>query len=718
MISSKRESSFLANVVHLEPPLCGRKIEEVYSGVHSGPIIGSGVSGVVRQVVHRTSGAEYAVKCMNLTTIRRGFALKQLKEEVQILVSLDHPNIVRLEEVYESKSEIYLVFEQLTGGELFDRLDEQPDYHYTETLCAHLVQQMLSAVRYCHERGIIHRDLKLENFIFEDRAAGSELKLIDFGLSKHFEHGDVQHEAVGTPYTVAPEVILGSYNSSCDIWAVGVITYLLLSGDTPFGGCGGESLEKVRENILKGNVDFTPEEIWGGVSDGAKQFIRDLLRVDPSLRPGAAEAQNHPWISSFAAKRGEGTGACCLSAKTVQNLVTFKSYGNMRKLICEIISFTLMAEQIRGLRTEFEMADEEGSGEISLQGLKRILKNSAGSGNMGALTEEEVGAIFENLKMSKHQQNVHYHEFIAACLSQCEIDDRNLLLAFERMDSERKGYITVSNVRDLMGCDATEEAVEEMFKDAKTRLRETGVGGNDKITFEDFVKLMKGQDGERNSPALKPAVSRQYTSDSEGDNLLGATAAGFVNGICGEGGIDDSFYLDAPQTLSEQSALPPPAASAPVKRREKSKSFDDTHLDRRRQDSSSPVLHLGRVFRRARENSLEVLIVGTLSEGDDGGGGATPLKESRRIYRSHRQMRIAILEASRRFEEKTQKRDGGPTLTIKKTPPRQGFLKTIKGSEEREEDEILELPNKEGGEEMKKERKMRIKVMSDISGMM
>jgi calcium-dependent protein kinase len=176
-------------------------------------------------------------------------------------------------------------------------------------------------------------------------------------------------------------------------------------------------LEKVRENILKGNVDFTPEEIWGGVSDGAKQFIRDLLRVDPSLRPGAAEAQNHPWISSFAAKRGEGTGACCLSAKTVQNLVTFKSYGNMRKLICEIISFTLMAEQIRGLRTEFEMADEEGSGEISLQGLKRILKNSAGSGNMGALTEEEVGAIFENLKMSKvrvTQAHPNMHTFYSS----------------------------------------------------------------------------------------------------------------------------------------------------------------------------------------------------------------------------------------------------------------------------------------------------------------
>jgi serine/threonine protein kinase len=111
---------------------------------------------------------------------------------------LDHPNIVRLEEVYESQSEIYLVQELCLGGELFDRLDEQPDYHYTEAECARLVKQMLNAVRYLHSKGIIHRDLKLENFLFSGTEKDSELKMIDFGLSKHFRYGEVQHEAVGT----------------------------------------------------------------------------------------------------------------------------------------------------------------------------------------------------------------------------------------------------------------------------------------------------------------------------------------------------------------------------------------------------------------------------------------------------------------------------------------------------------------------------------------
>jgi len=103
----------------------------------------------------------YAVKCLDLGHIGSEKALEQLREEIEILVQLDHPNIVRLEEVYESSNEIYLVFECLTGGELFDRLDEQVDYHYSEKNCAHLAKQMLCAVRYCHSKGIIHRDLKV-----------------------------------------------------------------------------------------------------------------------------------------------------------------------------------------------------------------------------------------------------------------------------------------------------------------------------------------------------------------------------------------------------------------------------------------------------------------------------------------------------------------------------------------------------------------------------
>lgn len=188
-----------SKVVHIEVPF-GKPIEDVYDGVHNGPVLGSGVSGLVRLVTHKKTGVQYAVKCLDLGLVGTKEGLAQLREEIFIMCQLDHPNIVRLEEVYESHSEIYLVQELCLGGELFDRLDEQPDYHYTEAECARLVKQMLSAVRYLHSKGIIHRDLKLENFLFSSKAQDSELKMIDFGLSKHFRFGEVHHEAVGTPY--------------------------------------------------------------------------------------------------------------------------------------------------------------------------------------------------------------------------------------------------------------------------------------------------------------------------------------------------------------------------------------------------------------------------------------------------------------------------------------------------------------------------------------
>lgn len=346
---------------------------------------------------------------------------------------------MRLEEVYESHTEIYLVQELCLGGELFDRLEEQPDYHYTEAECARLVKHMLSAVRYLHSRGIIHRDLKLENFLFSSTAKDSELKMIDFGLSKHFRYGEVQHEAVGTPYTVAPEVIRGSYDERCDIWAIGVISFLLLSGDPPFGGCGGpEPLMQVRANILNGSFQFEPKDVWDNVSDLARDFICEMLVTDPKQRPTARQAQRHEWLQKWASRSRTGNDNV-LNPNVVKALVNFKEFSDMRKLLCEVLSFTLLPDQIKELRREFEKMDTDGSGEISLAALKQVLVTNAGAGSLGALTEEEVEDIFNAMRVRKTETRIHWHEFIAAGLSQCQVDDRNLRLAFDRLDSDHKG---------------------------------------------------------------------------------------------------------------------------------------------------------------------------------------------------------------------------------------------------------------------------------------
>jgi len=492
LLNEQNCTSLSSKVVHIEVPF-GRPIEEVYDGVHNGTILGSGVSGLVRKVSHKKTGVEYAVKSLDLGLVETKEGLEQLREEIFIMCQLDHPNIVRLEEVYESHSEIYLVQELCVGGELFDRLDEQPDYHYTETECARLIKNMLCAVRYLHSKGIIHRDLKLENFLFSSNAPDSELKMIDFGLSKHFRYGEVHHEAVGTPYTVAPEVISGQYDERCDIWAIGVIAFLLFSGDPPFGGCGGpEPLMVVRQNILDGEFEFEPAEIWDLVSDLGKVFVQDLLVTDPKKRPTAREAQKHAWLK-FQASRcfKEGRKDNVLNPNVVKALIAFKEFSNMRKLLSEVLSFTLLPDQIKDLRKEFEIVDTDGTGEITLDNLRKVLVSNAEAGSLGALTEEEVVDIFNAMRVNKEETTIHWHEFIAAGLTQCRVDDRNLRLAFDRLDSDHKGYITLNDIVNLVGSNdmASELEMREMWTESMENVGST----QQHITYDHFLLIMKGQ---------------------------------------------------------------------------------------------------------------------------------------------------------------------------------------------------------------------------------
>ena len=472
-------------------------------------MLGTGVSGTVRRIVHRSTGIKYAVKCMDLTLINTTDALLQLRNEIFIMCQLDHPNVMRIEEVYESNNELYIVQELCVGGDLFDRLDQQPHYHYTEEQCASLVKQMLSSVRYLHSKGIIHRDLKLENFLFSTKDEDSDLKLIDFGLSKHFEVGEQLCEMVGTPYTVAPEILRGKYDEKSDIWSLGVIAFLLLCGETPFGGLDGENLRLVKENIMRAKVKFEPAEAWDLVSEDGKAFVQGLLDPDSSKRPTAKEAQRCKWIQEYAKKNP--TEGNKLNPKTIGALMNFKESSAMQRLLSEVLSFTLLPEQIVELRKEFEKLDSHGDGEITLGSLKRILIENAEIGALGALSEQEVEEIFESIKLPvrKGERTIRWHEFLAACLSRAQIDDRNLRIAFDRVDTDRKGFITFDDLSDMFGhgtdLDALEKTWDESLKAIDSRL--------DRITLHDFKRIMKGRPKEgmtvfiQSSPGLLPTFS-------------------------------------------------------------------------------------------------------------------------------------------------------------------------------------------------------------------
>jgi calcium-dependent protein kinase len=169
----------------------------------------------------------------------------EIRNEIDILRRLDHPNIIRLYETFEESNNIYLVLELCSGGDLYERT-------YTEADTILVIQQLLRAVSYLHEKNIIHRDLKFENILFENKSRNAGIKLIDFGLSKMFKEGETMDEAIGTIYSMAPEVLAGSYTESADIWSVGVLAFMLLCGELPFdGGNDDEILAKIERGDYK-----------------------------------------------------------------------------------------------------------------------------------------------------------------------------------------------------------------------------------------------------------------------------------------------------------------------------------------------------------------------------------------------------------------------------------------------------------------------------------
>jgi len=270
------------------------RIDDAYE---IGDEIGRGAFSVVKKGKNKKSGKEVAIKF-----IEKKFVDKQdlvlLGREIDIMKQLDHPNVLKLFEVFETDEIIALIMELVNGGELFYKIVEKGNY--SEKDAASIVTQMIRGVEYLHGRGIAHRDLKPENLLcsIDDNKDYQPFRVViaDFGLSKAFgEGGEALETSCGTPDYVAPEVITadGTYDNSVDMWSCGVITYVLLCGFSPFLSSNQTGLF---EKIMKAEYDF-PDPEWTHISEQAKDFIRKLLVKEPEKRFTAAQCNQHPWLN-------------------------------------------------------------------------------------------------------------------------------------------------------------------------------------------------------------------------------------------------------------------------------------------------------------------------------------------------------------------------------------------------------------------------------------
>jgi len=288
---TKREEAVVASSVPIAAsPATQRRAPTVEDKYIMKDVLGTGAFSQVRLAESKDhTGKLYAIKVIDKKALKG--KEDSLENEIKVLRRLDHPNVVKLLEAYESKHSVYLVMQLVTGGELFDRIVEKGSY--TEKDAADLIRQVLDAVAYMHREGVVHRDLKPENLLYQCQDEDSKIMISDFGLSK-MEDSGIMATACGTPGYVAPEVLAQKpYGKSVDVWSIGVISYILLCGYPPFYD---ENDANLFAQILKGEFEFD-SPYWDDISEDAKQFIRQLMCVDVEKRLSCEEALRHAWIT-------------------------------------------------------------------------------------------------------------------------------------------------------------------------------------------------------------------------------------------------------------------------------------------------------------------------------------------------------------------------------------------------------------------------------------
>ncbi|TDH09007.1 hypothetical protein EPR50_G00103930 [Perca flavescens] len=255
--------------------------------------LGRGATSIVYRCEEKQTQKPYAIKVLKKTIDK-----KIVRTEIGVLLRLSHPNIIQLKEIFETDTDIALVLELVTGGELFDRIVERG--YYSERDAAHVIKQILEAVAYLHDNGVVHRDLKPENLLYADLSLDAPLKIADFGLSKIIDDQVTMKTVCGTPGYCAPEILRGNaYGPEVDMWSVGVILYILLCGFEPFFDPRGD--QYMYSRILNCDYEFV-SPWWDDVSLNAKDLVSKLIVLDPHKRLNVREALQHPWVLGKAAR--------------------------------------------------------------------------------------------------------------------------------------------------------------------------------------------------------------------------------------------------------------------------------------------------------------------------------------------------------------------------------------------------------------------------------
>ena len=450
------------------------KVEDVY--YFTKPPLGTGHFGTVYKCKHKKTGNIRAIKRIKKDHMNAK-NIESLLKDVEILKTLDHPNIIKVYEYFQDDAAIYIVTDLCSGGELFEHILKEKNFN--EKKAAILMRQILSAISYCHERNLVHCDLKPENIMFESLSSENTVKIIDFGNSSFCVGDQKLSNRFGSVYYVAPEVLKSSYNEKCDIWSLGVILYLILSGKPPFNGANDQLILK---KVYEGKYSMDGPE-WESISPEAKDLIKQMLTYDETKRVSAKKCLEHKWICETG-KIDEKLINQPLNRRSLRNLKTFRAESQLQGAILSYVVYQLASKEEReDLTNTFMTLDTDHDGKLTKDDLVKAYEKL---GEDPETVRKFVDEIIK--KIDKDEKGyINYTEYMTASLSKRRLfTEERLEQAFKLFDENDQGFIAIENFKAILNKGEFALIDESLW----AALIQEATQGADKIDFECFQKMM------------------------------------------------------------------------------------------------------------------------------------------------------------------------------------------------------------------------------------
>ena len=444
--------------------------------------ISSGELGTIKKVKNKISGCIRSMKVIKKAFIDLQEDKKNFMKEIAILRTLDHINIMKIFEFYQNDKNFYLITEHCQNGDLFEKVVKGP---LSEYAACFIIFQVLSAIVYCHNNNIVHRDVKLDIIFIESieyvningvKEEMCNVKLSDFSTARSFIPNKKITKKVGTPYYIAPEVLAGEYTEKCDIWSIGVLMFILLCGKPPFWG---DSNKEILKKVKEGKMDVRRSE-WLTVSEEAIDLIINMIKIDPNKRYSGAQCLNHIWFKKYLYKFPVSIPDIKDFYRNITNFQVGNSFFFQQASLAYMIHHMGPKDMLDEIKKLYIFLDKNGDGKMAykeiVDGFKKYIR----------VNEKEITKVFKYIDQA-HSGGIEFEEFCRACINKEKIlSEENLRTAFCLFNKQDETQsISCSNFKSILG-------LQTKFSDKTWEqiIKEIDINGDGDIEFDEFMEMM------------------------------------------------------------------------------------------------------------------------------------------------------------------------------------------------------------------------------------